>query len=145
MAPEALMRQQYSRKSDVFSFGVVQLIYYQDCNVKEQNQVVYEIVTCSDPWPDYTPMEAAHEVITGNTMEIPECPNVFQLMMKLCWSYNPRDRPDFTDLLELIKSTEEEEENSENIDEGEEQLKLTTPLKSSDYNLSASLFKEDFV
>ena len=83
-------------------------------------------------------MEAAHEVMAGNTMEIPECPNVFQLMMKLCWSYNPRDRPEFTDLLELIKSTEEEDEK---IDEGEE-TKLITQLKSSDYNLSESVFKE---
>ena len=106
-------------------------------------KVVYEIVTCSDPWPDYTPMEAAHEVITGNTMEIPDCPNVFQLMMKLCWNYNPRDRPDFTDLLELIILTEEAEDDSGSIDEGEES-KITTPLKRSDYNFGESVFN-DFV
>ena len=123
MAPEALMKQQYSRKSDVFSFGVV----------------IYEIVTCSNPWPQCTPMEAAHEVMRGNTMTIPECPEIFQQMMKLCWQYDPKDRPEFTDLLNMIKSIEETE-----VVEIPDVSELIRNFKKDDsqYHLSGAIFSD---
>ncbi len=49
-APEAFLKHEYSRKSDVFSFGVV----------------IYEIVTRGDPWPELNSIMASHEVVKGN-------------------------------------------------------------------------------
>ena len=129
MAPEALKKQQYSRKSDVYSFGVV----------------IYEIVTCSNPWPDHNPMQAAHEVMMGNTMTIPECQEIFKQMMKLCWQYDPKDRPEFTDLLNMIKSTEEPIAEEKEIENSLDKSSIIEyQLKNSEYDMSSSVFNTDY-
>ena len=97
MAPEALLRQEYSRKSDVFSFGVV----------------VYEIVTRSDPWPRVPGMQAANNVMNGIRMEIPQCQPVLQEVMSRCWKQDPQERPEFKEILEMIKQTNTIDEVSE--------------------------------
>ena len=81
MAPEALELQQYSSKSDIFSFGVV----------------VYEILSerssticCSDmkrdPWPGISSTQAAVKISKGERMEIPE--NSPEVLKSLVAKYN---------------------------------------------------------
>ena len=51
-------------------------------------------------------MEAAHEVMSGNRMEIPQCASIFQKIMKTCWSHKREDRPEFKEILNWITEWE---------------------------------------
>ncbi|PRP84455.1 putative Leucine-rich repeat receptor protein kinase EXS precursor [Planoprotostelium fungivorum] len=80
MAPEALKERQYSTKSDVWSFGVV----------------IWEIIEVSEPFPDMTPVEAAVAIISEKKrLEIPDTDPQLQMLMQICWSELPDDRPNF--------------------------------------------------
>lgn len=91
MAPEAFLHCEYSRKSDVFSFGVV----------------VWEIVTRLLPWSEFTPVQASHAVAKGQRLAIPEdCPSILKDIMLLCWREDARRRPEATDIMEILKGSE---------------------------------------
>ncbi|PRP84566.1 fibroblast growth factor receptor 4 [Planoprotostelium fungivorum] len=80
MAPEALKDRHYSNKSDVWSFGVV----------------IWEIVQVFEPFPEMTPIEAAVAIVVDKMrLEIPETDPQLQLLMRICWSELPEDRPNF--------------------------------------------------
>jgi len=89
-APEILMREQVSQKSDVFSFGIV----------------IWEIF--SNGITPYFQIQAnqqvAEYVISGKRPEKPDdCPNnIFQLMSK-SWKQNPEERPTFKQILEILE------------------------------------------
>jgi hypothetical protein len=69
---------------------------------------VYEIVTRLDPWAGLSPVEACHEVALGKRMTIPEsCPQQLRKIMEVCWKAEPKDRPEFTEILEMLKLPEE--------------------------------------
>eukprot|EP01117_Protostelium_nocturnum_P019719 TRINITY_DN8614_c0_g1_i2.p1 TRINITY_DN8614_c0_g1~~TRINITY_DN8614_c0_g1_i2.p1 ORF type:complete len:201 (-),score=53.95 TRINITY_DN8614_c0_g1_i2:65-667(-) len=90
MAPESIFQQDYSVKSDAFSFGVV----------------VWEIIHIKDPWAGFTPMDASLQIKEGKRLEIQDdCNPLLIKIMKECWSENPEERPDFASILLMLDSS----------------------------------------
>ena len=80
-APEAILNNQFSIKSDVWSFGVL----------------LTELVSYGRvPYPDLSNAEVLQKLERGYRMPCPEnAPsNLYQIMLD-CWKENPEDRPAF--------------------------------------------------
>jgi serine/threonine protein kinase len=89
MAPESLARQIYSKKSDVWMFGIV----------------IYEVVSRYEPHTDKTPNEAAARIRDeGLTPTIPtDCPPKLRELMQMCWKMQPEQRPNFEAICALLE------------------------------------------
>jgi len=78
MAPESIKRKEYSKKSDIWTFGVV----------------IWEVVTRQEPYEGEDLMELALSIRdTGRHLQIPDCEPIFQSIMNQCFKNEPRDRP----------------------------------------------------
>lgn len=88
MAPEMLSQKPYTRKVDVYSFGIV----------------LWELLTTHLPYEEMGAVQAAFCVIHQNTRPpIPrDCPAVLRDLMCQCWSAEPEDRPEFWEILRVI-------------------------------------------
>jgi predicted Ser/Thr protein kinase len=87
MAPESIKRKEYSKKSDIWSFGVV----------------VWEVVTGQEPYKDEDLMELALNIRdTGKHLQIPDCEPIFQSIMTYCFNAEPHDRPEMDAICELL-------------------------------------------
>jgi len=89
MAPESIENKTYSKKSDVFSFGVV----------------MYEVLTQRAPWDQYSGVLVASKVIHKERMELStEIPSTLKELMHKCWEHNPADRPTFKKTYKILLS-----------------------------------------
>eukprot|EP00042_Codosiga_hollandica_P046682 m.493911 g.493911 ORF g.493911 m.493911 type:complete len:899 (+) comp57286_c0_seq45:97-2793(+) len=90
MAPEVIRNNIFSKRSDVWSFGVV----------------AWELITSHIPYESIHPMSVAYGVaLHGCTLPIPDlCPAPFNSIMKHCWQQDPRDRPMFQDVLVMLRA-----------------------------------------
>ncbi|XP_016527287.1 megakaryocyte-associated tyrosine-protein kinase isoform X2 [Poecilia formosa] len=88
-APEALKKEKFSTKSDVWSYGVL----------------LWEIFAYGrQPYPKMSLKEVKEKVEAGYRMEAPEdCPPGAYAIMKLCWEQEPRKRPGFSKLREKLE------------------------------------------
>jgi len=89
MAPESIGQQVYSKKSDVWMFGVL----------------VYEIVAQREPHVDIDVNNAAVLIRDqGLTPEIPrKCPQKLRQVMEMCWKKQPQQRPTFDIIVAIMK------------------------------------------
>lgn len=128
-APEVLMDLWYSRRSDVYSFGIV----------------MWECLMRSDPYPGMTSFKVIYNV-SKNALrpEVPSwCPAPYAALMRACWSQNPAARPLFPEILDSVLEMEEygwsgEPGNIENdtayvvdYDESDPIVALSSPGSSS--------------
>lgn len=83
-APEALLKQEFSVKSDVWSFGVL----------------LYELITRGAiPYAGMPNREVMREIPRGYRMPQPSsCPDAYYEKMQECWQYEPSHRPTFEHL-----------------------------------------------
>eukprot|EP01117_Protostelium_nocturnum_P006517 TRINITY_DN2349_c0_g1_i1.p1 TRINITY_DN2349_c0_g1~~TRINITY_DN2349_c0_g1_i1.p1 ORF type:complete len:731 (+),score=292.86 TRINITY_DN2349_c0_g1_i1:338-2530(+) len=112
--PEVIQKNQYSSKSDVWSFGVV----------------MWEIFTKGDkmPYSGLSNIETVEAVIKGIRLRRPEeCPTeIYELMLR-CWNANPEVRPSFDKIWNILSLTLEakkeklNENKRESIHEGIEE------------------------
>ncbi|KAK3762671.1 hypothetical protein RRG08_059018 [Elysia crispata] len=88
MAPESLNEGIFTTMSDVWSYGVV----------------IYEMVTLAEqPYIGQSNDEVFAFVIGGGTMRAPVgCPQDLYDIMQQCWAYNPKHRPTFKFLIEML-------------------------------------------
>ena len=95
MAPESIKEKTYSKKSDVWSYGVV----------------IWEIFERSSPWPEMTPVQAAMMVVYENQHLQPpaHAPAFFKNMMLRCFARNPTSRPEFNDLINDFGSLQQQQ------------------------------------
>jgi len=90
MAIENFTTRQYSKKSDVWSFGVT----------------AWEVTTRKDPWDTLDPFQVAFAIRDGQRLVIPEnaCPKQIADLIRSCWEINPNDRPDFESIWNQLNS-----------------------------------------
>lgn len=66
------------------------------------------------PWPGKTAVEASHLVISGERMPInDDVTPILATIMKQCWKEDPKDRPSFELICNMLKKYKEEEHNDE--------------------------------
>lgn len=84
MAPEALADNMYTRKSDVWSYGVL----------------LWEIVTLgATPYPGMSAMEVMRNVLQGQYLQRPlHCKEEMYELMVLCWN-KMEERPSFAEIV----------------------------------------------
>jgi predicted Ser/Thr protein kinase len=88
-APEQLRSMQYSKASDVFSFGVL----------------LFEIFAREAPWKGVNLYVVAPKVIEGQRMAVPaNMPESIADVMKECWAQEPDKRPLMADVVAKIDS-----------------------------------------
>ncbi|XP_065209289.1 plexin-A4-like [Planococcus citri] len=86
MAPESLKHCRYTIQSDVWSYGVL----------------LWEIMTFGTvPYLAYDDAEKlVKDIKAGYRMNKPDdCPEMLYCLMRKCWNYLPKDRPDFTTII----------------------------------------------
>ncbi|XP_078526892.1 insulin receptor [Lissotriton helveticus] len=89
MAPESLKDGVFTAYSDVWSFGVV----------------LWEITSLAEqPYQGLSNEQVLKFVMDGGSLEQPEnCPVRLHSLMSLCWQYNPKMRPVFLEIIEMLK------------------------------------------
>lgn len=117
MAPEALFHRVYTTQSDVWSYGVL----------------LWEIMTLGGtPYPSVPSMEKLFQLLrNGHRMEKPPCCSLeIYLLMRDCWSYQPNERPMFSELVQDLDRILTITANEEYLDLGLPQL--DTPPSSQE-------------
>ncbi|CAL5053906.1 unnamed protein product [Urochloa decumbens] len=89
MAPEMTKEKPYTRKVDVYSFGIV----------------LWELTTCLLPFQGMTPVQAAYAASEKNLRPplSTTCPPVLNNLIKKCWSANPARRPEFSYIVSVLE------------------------------------------
>ncbi|KAJ8374642.1 hypothetical protein SKAU_G00052220 [Synaphobranchus kaupii] len=88
-APEALKKQKFSTRSDVWSYGV---LLWETFSYGRQ------------PYPKMSLKEVKERVERGYRMEAPEeCPPSVYDLMRACWEADPRKRPSFRKLQDKLE------------------------------------------
>ncbi|CAO1948607.1 unnamed protein product [Urochloa humidicola] len=89
MAPEMTKEKPYTRKVDVYSFGIV----------------LWELTTCLLPFQGMTPVQAAYAASEKNLRPplSTSCPPVLNNLIKKCWSANPARRPEFSYIVSVLE------------------------------------------
>ena len=89
-APEAATQNKFSIWSDVWSFGIF----------------LYEVITYGQvPYPHLSDAQALDFVQQGYRMpQSGECPREIYIIMLQCWEQNPKNRPTFRSLQQLLKT-----------------------------------------
>uniref|UniRef100_A0A0E0LDS7 Protein kinase domain-containing protein n=1 Tax=Oryza punctata TaxID=4537 RepID=A0A0E0LDS7_ORYPU len=89
MAPEMTKEKPYTRKVDVYSFGIV----------------LWELTTCLLPFQGMTPVQAAYAASEKNLRPplSSSCSPVLNNLIKRCWSANPARRPEFSYIVSVLE------------------------------------------
>ncbi|CAJ0967790.1 unnamed protein product [Ranitomeya imitator] len=89
MSPESLKDGVFTTFSDVWSFGVV----------------LWEITSLAEqPYQGLSNEQVLKFVMDGGSLEQPEnCHPRLHSLMQMCWQYNPKMRPTFLEIIQMLK------------------------------------------
>lgn len=95
--------------------------------------VLWEIETQKEPWAGMTAVAAAHKVLSGERLPIPEnCTPVLAKIMPMCWKEEANERPDFDAILNIL---EEEKDTDTNANKTEVYSTYPEGSTSANYNI----------
>ncbi|KAK0422326.1 hypothetical protein QR680_007506 [Steinernema hermaphroditum] len=94
LSPETLRKGEFSTKSDVWAFGVLIWEVFSRCK--------------SDPFPGENNTQARAKILSNKQpMQAPEAtPNVLSAVMALCFTQDPKERPDFEGIFKVLAPKE---------------------------------------
>ncbi|GJP42545.1 hypothetical protein CLOM_g2098 [Closterium sp. NIES-68] len=94
MAPEVIDHKPYTRKVDVYSYGIV----------------LWELVTCELPFKGLTFIQLAYNVVHKNQRPDipPSCNPELARLMAECWDRDPAARPEFADIVPRLERIQAE-------------------------------------
>ncbi|XP_029004833.1 insulin receptor b [Betta splendens] len=89
MAPESLKDGVFTAHSDCWSFGVV----------------LWEVSTLAEqPYQGLSNEQVLKFVMDGGYLDRPDnCPERMHSLMQMCWQYNPKMRPAFHEIIEMLR------------------------------------------
>lgn len=92
-APETLQYSRFSHKSDVWSFGITLFEMFSFSESPNLNQN-----------PDLDANQILQLLEDGVRLHCPSfCPqNIYENLMYICWNINPKNRPTFTEILQIL-------------------------------------------
>uniref|UniRef100_A0A251VL92 Protein kinase domain-containing protein n=1 Tax=Helianthus annuus TaxID=4232 RepID=A0A251VL92_HELAN len=92
MAPEMIKKKPHDRKVDVYGFGLI----------------LWEMVAGAIPYKDMTSIQAAFAVMHKSLRPTipPKCPPAMKTLIQLCWSPDPRKRPEFLKVVKVLEEFE---------------------------------------
>lgn len=103
MAPEMIRHEPYNERVDVYSYGVV----------------LWELFSCEVPFSGMTPIQAAFAVADKHLR--PKCesayakdvkiPDSWMALISQCWHPTPRERPSFSEVLDILDEMDAMSEN----------------------------------
>lgn len=122
-APEVLLNQNYSKSSDIYSFGVV-------CS---------EILTKKKPFEELkTTIHLIKEVaIDRKRPDDFGISKFYQNLINRCWSQDPTERPSFDEIVELLK-------NNSELKDDEEYQQYIKMVESSEINYDETKKTDQF-
>ncbi|KAL6072594.1 mitogen-activated protein kinase kinase kinase 9, variant 2 [Balamuthia mandrillaris] len=134
MAPEAMLKRQYSEASDAFSFGVL----------------LWELVTCNVPWRGLAGSQVILAVAKNNTrLKIPgDCDPILKKIIKSVWEDRPEKRMTFTEIVRRLSAHHDAlahlygEDQAAAEDDALSYL-CASPRRTSDDTVSASNSSDD--
>nr|XP_033781514.1 tyrosine-protein kinase STYK1 isoform X2 [Geotrypetes seraphini]XP_033781515.1 tyrosine-protein kinase STYK1 isoform X2 [Geotrypetes seraphini]XP_033781516.1 tyrosine-protein kinase STYK1 isoform X2 [Geotrypetes seraphini]XP_033781517.1 tyrosine-protein kinase STYK1 isoform X2 [Geotrypetes seraphini]XP_033781518.1 tyrosine-protein kinase STYK1 isoform X2 [Geotrypetes seraphini] len=90
MAPERILRNPASTKSDIWSFGIL----------------LYEMITLgAPPYPEIPPLDILMHLQRGYILERPSsCQPGLYGIMKSCWAWKEKNRPSLSDLYKRLQT-----------------------------------------
>src|SRR5689334_921504 len=104
MAPECIEEKSYSKKSDVWAFGITLTEVKEIYANAEFDCYFVQIFTREDPYKGIDGVLVAAQIY-GKEIQpiIPDnVPTLYQEIMKQCFEWDARDRPDFNQICELL-------------------------------------------
>lgn len=143
MAPEALFHRVYTTQSDVWSYGI---LLWEIMTLGGLLIPLLILPVCftflnfsGTPYPSVPSVEKLFKLLrNGHRMEKPPCCSLeIYMLMRECWSYQPKERPVFSELVEDLDRILTITANEEYLDLGLPQL--DTPPSSQE-----SSCEEDF-
>ncbi|KAG7960886.1 hypothetical protein I3843_10G149600 [Carya illinoinensis] len=96
MAPEVFENKPYSRKCDVYSFGIC----------------LWEMYCCDMPFPNRFSELTSPAVYKILRPEIPSCcPSSFAKIITQCWDADPKKRPEMKEVVTMLEAIQTSEES----------------------------------
>jgi WD40 repeat protein len=132
-APELFIKKQVSKRSDLWSFGVVLYELFKFCKVL--------------PYEDFSNGAIIKKVKAGEEMykylTIPDCPEGVQELVNSCMNNNSSARPDFDEIIPRLKKTQERVRDNNSWKIGDENAEEPIDLGSEVYEPSEGSEEEE--
>ncbi len=115
IAPEIFNGAKFSKKSDIYSIGMIMWEFTTGCkpfaNIEHDHKLIYDVIGGKRP-----------EI----TMDTPEC---YANLMKKCWDSDPLKRPSIKEIREIVGRWFFRNKNKEQFDQAEKKRRELIKLK----------------